>query len=241
MIPKNRELFSNLSDIEHLFFDDEAYPWEALLKMVSFMYSCVGDRDKTPPLPPCWPPALRCIRDEKREDSTPPNFMAIEREAQVRGGSELCSDQDVHVKGPVIFGRDVTLRKGAVITGPSYIGDGVIIGQGCRVKNSILLRGAEIEFGTRVAHSIIGSGAYIGQGARLCDRPLRGGVVEYDRDVSTNMTRFGLVTGDRCMVGGGAIFVPGVILLQGTTVLEGVRLRRRTVYGGTVQDEVHDQ
>ncbi len=241
MIPKNKELFSNLNEVERLFFDEEAYPWEALLKMVSFMYACVGDRCKSPPLPPCWPPELRCIRDEKREDWTPPNFMAIEREAQVRGGSELCSDQDVHVKGPVIFGKGVTLRKGAVITGPSYVGDGVTIGQSCRLKNSIVLGGAEIEFGTRVAHSIIGSRTYIGQGARLCDRPLRGGVVEYGPDVSTHMARFGLVAGDRCMVGGGAIFVPGVILLPGTVVLEGMRLSRRAVYSRTAQDEFHDR
>jgi hypothetical protein len=55
------------------------------------------------------------------------------------------------------------------------------------------------------------------------------------------MRYLGLIAGDRCKVGGGAIFVPGVILLPFTTVLEGVSLRRRAVYIGTVQDEYHDQ
>ena len=245
MIPKNKELFSNLSDIERLFFDDEAYPWEALLKMIAFMNVCAGDHGQEPPLLPSrdWPPELRCIKDEERESSTPTNFMAIERLLHVRGGHRLKSDEGVHIRGPVVFGKDVILRKGVVITGPSFVGDRAVVGQGCRVKNSTIRADSEIQFGTRVAHAVIGSGVFIGPNAVLNDRTLNGNGedIGYGEGVSTNMRHLGLIAGDRCKVGGGGIFVPGVILLPGTTVLEGVRLRRRAVYSRTVRDEFHDQ
>ena len=64
------------------------------------------------------------------------------------GGHRLKSDEGVHIRGPVVFGKDVILRKGVVITGPSFVGDRAVVGQGCRVKNSTIRADSEIQFGT---------------------------------------------------------------------------------------------
>lgn len=245
MIPKNRELFSDLSVFESLFFQPEEHPWRALYAMIQYMDACAGDIHMDPPLMStlAWPEDLLCFNFDNKGSSTLRSHMTVERPLHVRGGENLKSDPNVYVRGPVVFGRDVTLRKGAVVTGPSYVGNGVIIGQGCRVKNSIIREQSEICFGTRVSFAIIGNCVRIGEQAVLSDQPLNDNPVAYPDDgicptypsgLDANIHNLGLVAGDGCQVGGGAIFASGVILRPGTIVREGMRLLRSAVYTDTV-------
>jgi mannose-1-phosphate guanylyltransferase len=53
-------------------------------------------------------------------------------------------DRDVEVQGPVLVGRDVEIGAGASLVGPLVIGAGSRIGSGARVREGVLLPGAEI-------------------------------------------------------------------------------------------------
>lgn len=245
MIPTNGDLFADLTDIERLFIDPTQSPWEGLQWMMRFMQDRMGDYSLNPPREPKeeWPSILPYYK--RCETRTPHTYLSVERSLHFRGGWGLKSDPNVYINGPVVFGKNVTIRKGAVVTGPSYIGDNVLIGQGCRVKNSIIRSGTEIQFGTRVAHAVLGRDVFIGANAVLNDRPFDGSEVVYvsttqrhasgvtghhTRIHDTGLKELGLIAGDRVRVGGGAVFAPGVILCSETRVEMGARILRCAVY-----------
>jgi NDP-sugar pyrophosphorylase family protein len=228
-------LFANLTDVERLFFEPEGYPWEALLAMFKLTAECAGILKTEPLVKPVrdWPACLPLFDAEKKDPSTPINFVAMERRIHIRGGDGLKSDQNVHIHGPVILGKNVTLRKGAVVTGPSYIGDGVVIGQGCRIKNSIIRSGAEIQFGTRLAHSVLGRRVFVGANAALSDtQPMPGKILVPDHsgpNIETDLEELGLMAGDHCWIGCGAVIAAAVILERKMRVREGARIREAGV------------
>ncbi len=63
-------------------------------------------------------------------------------------------DRDVEVQGPVLVGRDVEIGAGASLVGPLVIGAGSRIGSGARVREGVLLPGAEIAAGGVFARGI---------------------------------------------------------------------------------------
>jgi mannose-1-phosphate guanylyltransferase len=62
----------------------------------------------------------------------------------------------VEVAGPVLIGDDVEIGEGANLTGPLVIGPGSRIGAGARVKEAVLLPGAEVADGGILARGIAG-------------------------------------------------------------------------------------
>jgi len=60
------------------------------------------------------------------------------------------------VRGAVVLGRDVQIGSEAVVLGPCTIGDGAVIGDGCLVRNSIILPEVSLPPGQRVESSIVG-------------------------------------------------------------------------------------
>jgi mannose-1-phosphate guanylyltransferase len=71
-----------------------------------------------------------------------------EGETTLPGGAE--------VTGPVLIGDDVEIGEGAHLTGPLVIGPGSRIGAGARVKEAVLLPGAEVADGGILARGIAG-------------------------------------------------------------------------------------
>jgi mannose-1-phosphate guanylyltransferase/mannose-1-phosphate guanylyltransferase/phosphomannomutase len=59
----------------------------------------------------------------------------------VRSASPL---EGAEVEGPAVIGADVEVGEGAVIEGPVIVGDGCRIGAGARLRDAILLEGAEV-------------------------------------------------------------------------------------------------
>lgn len=237
MIPKNKELFAGLDDIERLFLDWNEYPWETLRRLAEFFEGFM--RNGTP-WPESMPPYTEVNADASHHVL---EIIGSFGTGGIRGGRDIGTDENVYLRGPVYLGRNVRLRKGAVITGPCYIGDDVIIGQGCRVKHAIIRRGAEIQFGTRAANCFIGDDVFIGAGAVLNDRPLNGKSVVYrsaSPALDTRCFNLGLMAGDGCRIGGGAVFAPGVILGREVTIVEGIRLLHPACYSSNCGPEEDD-
>lgn len=241
MIPKNKELFADLDAVERLFLLGEEYPWRALECLAGAFN---GYASGVAPWHENMPPYTEVNADADHHVS---EIIGSFGTSAIRGGWDIGTDEDVFLRGPVYVGRNVRLRKGAVITGPCFIGDDVIIGQGCRVKHAVIRRGAEIQFGTRAANCVIGAHVFIGAGAVLNDRQLNGKSVVYRRrpvlygsELDTKCNKLGLMAGDGCQIGGGAVFAPGVILGREVTVAEGVRLRQPAYYQSNCGPEEDD-
>jgi NDP-sugar pyrophosphorylase family protein len=77
--------------------------------------------------------------------------------ARVRGFPPDASlGNDVRIEGDVRIGARATLGDGARVIGPAVIGDGVAVGAGATVENSIVWDGASIGQGAHVSDSIVG-------------------------------------------------------------------------------------
>ncbi|MFA5935663.1 MAG: hypothetical protein WC787_02315 [Patescibacteria group bacterium] len=214
MIPKNADIFQNLTPYEEEFIRPDEYPWQALVRFFSFMDDCKKDPSK-------WPAHFPELDSEKMEGAH--GTIATFGRVHVRNAEDLKSDENTEIFGPSIFGKDVKVRKGTVITGPCWIGDGVMVGVGCRIKHSILLPGAKIVYGTRITHSIIGRGALVGSGVNLEASPFETESVRYE-ETDTKMVELGVFVGDRARISAGVTCGAGVILAPDERIKSGVVL-----------------
>lgn len=238
MLPKNPEIFSELTWLEKLIFRPEEYPWQALLRMFGLLVSCQHGWKR-------WPRLLPCYTQDGDKMQLHNGVVEVVGSIHVRGGEGLKSDENARIKGPVILGRNVTLRKCAVVTGPCILGDNVVIGHNCRVKNSIIRADSHVYYGTRVSNAVIGRGVRIDPNAVLPDTPVFGcrsnisylcrtreGRGAHDREIDTMLPELGIMAGDKSVIGAGAVCAPGVILLPETKVAHGCRIRWAGVYRG---------
>ena len=77
-----------------------------------------------------------------------PAGRLIEGEAELEGG--------VEVEGPVLIGEGAEIGEGANLVGPVVIGPGSRIGAGARIKEAVLLPGAEVAADGILARGIAG-------------------------------------------------------------------------------------
>jgi NDP-sugar pyrophosphorylase family protein len=73
------------------------------------------------------------------------------------------------VEGPVWIGRDAFVEDGAIVVGPSVIGDRVRIEANARIEASILWSGASIGSDARLTRTIVGNEYVVAPGASLDD------------------------------------------------------------------------
>jgi len=88
--------------------------------------------------------------------------------ARVRGyPPDVTLGDDVRIEGDVRIGSRARLGDNVRVIGPCVIGDGVVIGAGATIENSIVWDGARIGKGARVADSIVGIDFEISAGAAI--------------------------------------------------------------------------
>ncbi len=170
-----------------------------------------------------------------------------------RGGRDCVIDGSVSLAGRVFLGDKVQLRDNSAIIGPAVIGDdrtfnddvfdpkkqvgiGGVIGDGVKVKRSIVRDGAYISSGTVVKHSIIGQDTVMDPGATILYKRFdREEIVirRLDRkrqvEFNTGRPRLGVFIGDECKVGSIKMH-PGVILMPGCQVPTRIGELRAGVY-----------
>lgn len=77
----------------------------------------------------------------------------VEPGIRVAEGTAL---DDVELTGPVLVGPGSRIGPGTEITGPAVVGAGCEIGEGARVKQAVLLEGAELTPGSYVVDGVLG-------------------------------------------------------------------------------------
>jgi mannose-1-phosphate guanylyltransferase/mannose-1-phosphate guanylyltransferase/phosphomannomutase len=85
--------------------------------------------------------------------------VAVEREGEVVDGfrSGAAGADEGPLQGPVLLGPGVEIGEDVRIDGPAVIGDGVRIGAGSRLREVILLPGAEVAAGSVLIGAIAGA------------------------------------------------------------------------------------
>ena len=90
--------------------------------------------------------------------------------ARVRGYPADCElGNDVRIEGDVRIGSRSKLGAGARVVGPAVIGDGVMVGRGALIENSIVWDGARVGDGATLRDCIVGLGYVVDAGRELRD------------------------------------------------------------------------
>lgn len=126
----------------------------------------------------------------------------------VADGVEIAPDAELY--GPIYLGREVKIKGGVIIRGPSVIRDYTIVDNRAQIDRSIIWRNC-----------------YVGEGAEL-----RGAIVGRQCSLKANTVLYeGSVVGEGCVVGEGAVIHNDVKLWPGKEVDRGAVVKRSIIWG----------
>ena len=144
------------------------------------------------------------------------------------------------------------IMEGAVVKG-SYIGENVVVGNHCLVRDSIVEAGSVVGYSTEIARSYVGpesffhssyvgdsvieGGVNLGSGSRLANFRFDGKAVKLKTstgDIDTGKSKLGAVLAQGVKLGVNASVMPGVTLGQNAVVGSGVVLTRPIPAGTTL-------
>jgi len=141
-------------------------------------------------------------------------------------------------EGPIYFGKNVTIMPGAIIKGPVYLGDNVIIGDHTIVRESMVGEGSVLGSGSEIVRSYIGSGCNIHR-AYIGDSVLEGDVNVGAGTVTANWRFDGEKVGDSGRDKLGALIASGSKLGIQVATFPGVTLGAGSIIGpGTLVSTV---
>lgn len=97
------------------------------------------------------------------------------------------------------------------------------------MKNSIILNGCEVPHFNYVGDSILGTKAHLAAGAitsnfRLDGKPISV-LVNDKKPISTEMTKFGAIVGDRAQIGCNVVMNPGSLIGKDSWIYPNVSFR----------------
>ncbi|MEP7070846.1 MAG: DapH/DapD/GlmU-related protein [Verrucomicrobiota bacterium] len=130
-------------------------------------------------------------------------------------GEGTVIEQGAMLKGPAWIGENCQVRAGCYIRENVIVGDRVVLGNSCEFKNCIICDEAQIPHFNYVGDSILGYRAHLGAGVilsnvRLDRREIS--VLAADGSISTGLTKFGAIIGDRSEIGCNAVINPGTVI-----------------------------
>ncbi|GAB4274911.1 MAG: glucose-1-phosphate thymidylyltransferase [Candidatus Rifleibacteriota bacterium] len=117
--------------------------------------------------------------------------------------------------GPTIIGENVEIRHCAYVRGNVIIGDGAVVGHCSEIVRSVMLPGAKAPHFNYVGDSILGTGVNLGAGTKLSNLKNDGSDVKTrigEHVVDTGVRKFGAILGDNCLLGCNSVTNPGTIL-----------------------------
>ena len=123
--------------------------------------------------------------------------------------------------GPMIIGPKVQIRNGAFLRGGVILGQHVVIGNSCEIKNSIIFDEAQVPHFNYVGDSILGYKAHMGAGAVTSNVKADKGLVKVhaeDGDVETGRKKFGAILGDHAEIGCNSVLNPGTVIGRNSNV-----------------------
>jgi NDP-sugar pyrophosphorylase family protein len=150
-----------------------------------------------------------------------PQIMGVVEEGAILKGEDIFLGRGSRIEsgalviGPTIIGNNVEIRHGAYIRGHVIIGDGSLVGHASEVIRSVFLPGAKAPHFNYVGDSILGTKVNLGAGTKLSN--LKNDVTEVKVDASgiiykTGLKKFGAILGDGCMLGCNSVTNPGTVM-----------------------------
>jgi NDP-sugar pyrophosphorylase family protein len=182
---------NELLNIEELdakaIFEGVNYPWEALVKIKSFIFEYAK--------------------------KLPDDFERIEEFVWAGKGTTI--EKNVLIKGPAIIGYNCEIRCSAYIRENVIIGNNVVVGNSTEIKNSILFNKVQVPHYNYIGDSILGYRSHLGAGVITSNLKSDGTLikVKFGADnIETGLRKFGAIVGDLSEVGCNSVLNPGTII-----------------------------
>ncbi|MEM4703764.1 MAG: NDP-sugar synthase, partial [Candidatus Bathyarchaeia archaeon] len=115
----------------------------------------------------------------------PEDYLKLNRKLlEVMSNQNEVAFNDVKIKKPVAFAKDVSVKGGSVIGPYAVIGKNVTIGSGVRIKNSVVFERATISDSALIEGAVIGEGVYVGKNAKINKHTVIGDYVRIGNNVT---------------------------------------------------------
>ncbi len=147
------------------------------------------------------------------------DFNKIGEDIWIHKDAKVNKSAEIH--GPCIIDKDAEVRCNAFIRGSVIIGKGVVFGNSCEIKNSILYDNVQVPHFSYVGDSILGSHSHLGASSITSNlkSDKKDIVINYEGEkIVTNMRKIGAFLGDNVEVGCGCVLNPGTIILSNTSI-----------------------
>jgi NDP-sugar pyrophosphorylase family protein len=125
------------------------------------------------------------------------------------------------IKGPTIIGDNSEVRQGAYMRGNCLVGDRCIVGHTTEVKHSIMLDGSKAGHFAYIGDSILGNEVNLGAGTKLANLK----IVDVEMKLrvegeiyKTGLRKLGAILGDKTETGCNSVTSPGTLLGKASLV-----------------------
>jgi NDP-sugar pyrophosphorylase family protein len=146
----------------------------------------------------------------------------------VRIGKGTVVEHGAVVLGPSIIGENCQIRAGAYVRGNVIVGNDCMVGNSCELKHCVLFNGATVPHFNYVGDSILGHKAHLGAGVILSNVKLTKENIKVTHDgktYDTGLRKFGAVIGDHAEIGCNAVLNPGSIIGRDSVLYASVNWR----------------
>ena len=119
------------------------------------------------------------------------------------------------IKGPTIIGNHTEVRQGAYIRGNCLIGDRCVVGHATEVKSAIMLNDAKAGHFAYIGDSILGNNVNLGAGTKLANLKIIDVEMKLSierKEYKTGLRKFGAILGDNVETGCNSVTSPGTLL-----------------------------
>ena len=150
---------------------------------------------------------------------------AVFMDREVELGRGVLVEPGALIRGPSIIGDCTEVRQGAYVRGHCFVGRGCVVGHTTEIKGSIMLDGAKAGHFAYLGDSILGRRVNLGAGTKLANLKLTRGTVRVrvgGELVDTGLRKMGAVLGDGVQTGCNSVTNPGTLLGPESLVLPGV-------------------
>ena len=245
---KQKDFFGYIPRKLTKIFNEEELCWFPLIKLKDFIIETI-----TPNLPnniPLQQPLLRpivlmpdgstleefdicsatgklrvLVDGEVIEDATILCSGAVFMDSNIEIGKSVIIEPGALIKGPTIIGNYTEIRQGAYIRGWSIFGSKCVIGHTTEVKHSIFLDNAKAGHFAYIGDSILGNNVNLGAGTKLANLPFASKTIaiptknEKIKKIDTGLRKLGAILGDNVQTGCNSVTNPGVLLGRDSFIL----------------------
>jgi len=140
---------------------------------------------------------------------------AILMDDDIELGQGVIIEPGALIKGPTRIGDNSEIRQGAYLRGGCLIGRACVVGHATEVKNSVFLDRAAAGHFAYVGDSILGADTNLGAGTKLANLKFISGPVKIKAGghvYQVGLRKIGAILGDRTQTGCNAVTSPGTLL-----------------------------